>query len=1360
MECELRDIVLETHRISFLNNNKLVYFFAKAIANHLPFSVMSALFFVFLLLRFLLMMEEGDSDSNHILQRNPPKKTSYYWNVPTFQCDWHKLNFTGLAEKFGIIQNENDRFRGDEIVILYDPGSFPAILKDNTKTIRRNGGVPQEGNLTLHLTLFEEMVNELIPDDEFSGLGIIDFESWRPIYRQNFGTLAPYKELSVEIERQAHPFWPKVLLEKEAARRFEFHARKFMEETIVLAQQLRANATWGYYAYPYCFNMSPNNMKMACPNEVLKENDRIDWLFNASDNLHPSLYLSGGRLTPKEKMQMIEGRVNEAHRVAAYVKTKTHEPKIVPYFWYKYHGGQTFLSKEDVFNSFLTLSTLDVDGVVIWGSSNDVNTKAKCLELYEYVDNVLGPGLDAGERRPMPLKNNPPHPKPLSKNQPLFNSNRLKNEMFKNNPNKKSKVQWSNNLRPGHLHYKDVQNKNQELRKPRKNLDQLQQAVADEYTKREGQVWPKSNLDLNQPGGNPNRFRNQAKQEERRPGPGREEPEPPIPGPSSPLSEVESQPGPKLTMAEKEKQTPFKPGTLGRKITIETNHLQLNLGSLRRVYRYDVTVDPDRPKKMLRVAMELFRKAHYPNNHPSYDGQKLLFSAKKLPFKDDTITGCVNLKDDNDGDKEFKITLKLTGIVDLSSLNNLLQKNVNQDEAFQCVEIVFRQAYTSSFISVGRRFFASTNGNYSVGAGAEMYLGGYQAAVKGWTTLLNVDVTHKAFTTAISIKDLILEMFNRPPMTEQDLAAGLKRWQIESLSKYLEGLKIVYQIPNHPGSKKIYRVNDLQQPPSQATFTHNDQSITVENYFRTKWHYNLKYPRLPTLWVGNKNSRILLPLECCALQEGQPIDGSKMTDNQTAQMIRHAATSTTERKRKIQNIIEKAGYNRNPCINEFGFSISDKFQKVDARILQPPALQYSGGTVAPAKGTWKGRRFIIGAQVQKWTIVGVDVQRARVIEGVNELARMIEDFGRSSGMIFSKPEPFDFINADYRTLFRYLDSKKTFDLIIVVVSPFNKNVYYQVKQAAELSVGCLTQCVKVDTLRKLRQSTIENILLKINCKLNGTSHTLCDLNLVSAEPCMVMGADVTHPSPEARTIPSVVAVTASHDLTATNYNVCVGIQEPRTKMSEMIQDLENITLTKLKRFVAKTNKEPARIYFFRDGVSDGEFERVKQVEIRAVQKACDAFRRGYRPKITFVVVQKRHHTRFFPLDRGDSEDKNFNVSPGTCVDKTITDPSIQNFYLVSHASIQGVARPTKYCTLYDDNKLTNDDLQKLTYYLCHVFTRCNRAVSYPAPTYYAHLAADRAKGYLHGKNINMDRLDGNLVKIKDSFAAKNPMFFS
>ena len=70
-----------------------------------------------------------------------------------------------------------------------------------------------------------------------------------------------------------------------------------------------------------------------------------------------------------------------------------------------------------------------------------------------------------------------------------------------------------------------------------------------------------------------------------------------------------------------------------------------------------------------------------------------------------------------------------------------------------------------------------------------------------------------------------------------------------------------------------------------------------------------------------------------------------------------------------------------------------------------------------------------------------------------------------------------------------------------------------------------------------------------------------------------------------------------------------------------------------------------------------------------MRQACESFP-DYKPPITFLVVQKRHHIRLFPIKKCDSDDRNFNVKPGTIVDTVITHPTDIDFYLVSHASIQ------------------------------------------------------------------------------------------
>jgi len=77
------------------------------------------------------------------------------------------------------------------------------------------------------------------------------------------------------------------------------------------------------------------------------------------------------------------------------------------------------------------------------------------------------------------------------------------------------------------------------------------------------------------------------------------------------------------------------------------------------------------------------------------------------------------------------------------------------------------------------------------------------------------------------------------------------------------------------------------------------------------------------------------------------------------------------------------------------------------------------------------------------------------------------------------------------------------------------------------------------------------------------------------------------------------------------------------------------------------------------------------------------------------------------------------------------------FLLPTFLSIKGTSRPTKYHRIWDENYLTEDQLEQLTFYLCFMFARCTRAVAYPAPTYYAHLAAFRARAYLEKLVISL-----------------------
>lgn len=80
-------------------------------------------------------------------------------------------------------------------------------------------------------------------------------------------------------------------------------------------------------------------------------------------------------------------------------------------------------------------------------------------------------------------------------------------------------------------------------------------------------------------------------------------------------------------------------GTLGRKIELFSNHLQIDLSKLKGtiIWHYDVDIKPDRPKAFLKRVVEEFRKRNCPRYFPAFDGNKNLFSVGPLPFGDQVL---------------------------------------------------------------------------------------------------------------------------------------------------------------------------------------------------------------------------------------------------------------------------------------------------------------------------------------------------------------------------------------------------------------------------------------------------------------------------------------------------------------------------------------------------------------------------------------------------------------------------------------------------------------------------------------------------------------------------------------------------
>ncbi|XP_055301016.1 protein argonaute-2-like [Sitodiplosis mosellana] len=841
-------------------------------------------------------------------------------------------------------------------------------------------------------------------------------------------------------------------------------------------------------------------------------------------------------------------------------------------------------------------------------------------------------------------------------------------------------------------------------------------------------------------------------------------------------------------------------GTRGRNLgKIETNYVPLSWGLTipDYIYHYDVTFDPERPKKLLGKVFTKFVETNFPatNVFIVFDGGRNAYASE--PLETTNLVHEIKIIHPETGkEMNFEVNIQEannTQIAFRGPLTSYQDPTVDAKRALQGLDVILKAAFHQRGLERGvvggRSFFLPSdmltslrNERLYLGDGFELRLGLFQSVVLGDELFLNVDVSHKAFPKRY---DSFIDLLKDMRLQDRDFKRPLEKRMIDMISKQLSGLDICYTQPGS-GSKTIRKFMSIEAKPSLMTFDVNNVPTTILDYFNSR-RMRINYPELPCLKLGNRDHNIIVPMEFCSISDAQ-VTNKKCSDNQTRNIIRVAATTTDARKERIMELLNKINHNRSAAITGFGMNVGNKFVDVAARQLDPPKIQYKNSKVIePKNGVWNmfKEEFLLTDQKPAngltWGILNADCSTDQ--STIRELCNMLHRSSISVGLCLAKDPlymnsvvrsderfvPDDGLGKRVRGELQMIAEEKAIRMLFCII-PDRGQIYGKIKKMAEIDHGVLTQCMKSKTVNETVQdrrkggTTISNILLKVNAKLNGTNHKLQTCPILNGKRCMFIGADVTHPSPDQKhSTPSIVGVSASYDLNAFRYAFYWRLQGARIpsktafRVVEIIQDFKEVIKDHLNFYKSKNGVLPDKIFYYRDGVSEGQFDQVMAIEKSAIDQACREIEPGYekRKELTVVVVQKRHHTRFFPIKDGFG--KFNNVPVGTIVDTKIIRPNENNFLLVSHQSIQGVAKPTKYCILLDEGDHLIDDLEELSNNLCYMFTRCNRAVSYPAPTYYAHLIAARAKKYVEN-TINFEQLDCKNA-IKANIIRDHPMFF-
>ncbi|KAI0773448.1 ribonuclease H-like domain-containing protein [Irpex lacteus] len=727
-------------------------------------------------------------------------------------------------------------------------------------------------------------------------------------------------------------------------------------------------------------------------------------------------------------------------------------------------------------------------------------------------------------------------------------------------------------------------------------------------------------------------------------------------------------------------------GTAGQAIEVWTNHFPVDIPQ-DIIHHYDA-MTPSEQTNPLTLNMELIRHLqevvapHIFTPPAVYDGRKNMFARQKLPFTEGSMTFDVSLPQQQAtsgtqtkpakpprSPKVYKIKLTWVAQINPEITARFLEGKQSHDNevltTITALNVVVRHEPTMRWPFNVRSFFTDRE-TVNIGSGIVLWRGYFQSVRPGQGRMyMNIDITP---------------------------SKGFPAREHQRVQRFLQGAKIKTR-----GSNSLRTIKKLSSAgANNLRFTlQSGQTLTVAAYFQQTYNQPLAYPDLPCVEL---HSGALIPLELCTMPPGQ-IMRKQVPSDRTKDVLNFATKKPAQRLQSIRDGLGVLQYGQSEYVRQFGLHVEEQPQSVRARVLPAPTLKYGVGSrqpnVTPRDGAWNmiDKKFYQPKAIQAWGWIIYERENrfnnntaqqaiASMIKACRSVGNRVLKYSLNlAGMLINDERP--------EVMWATAQVGRMPDLLVFVLPENAADTYTAIKHVGDVLLGVATQCLKSGKAYKANDQYYANVCLKLNVKLGGIN-TIPDARAVSIltdphNPTLVMGADVIHPAAHSEGRPSFTALVGNVDS-----------DQPSFRAIELSLD----------------------------GVSEGQFKQVLEKELPLIQAACKKV--GVAPKITVIVVGKRHHVRFFPKTPTDA-DRSGNCRAGT----------------VSHGGLLGTSRPAHYNVLYDENDFTVDGLQSLSFTLCHVYARSTRSVSIPAPVYYADIVCSRAKNhYSPDSNLEFEESDG------------------
>lgn len=783
-------------------------------------------------------------------------------------------------------------------------------------------------------------------------------------------------------------------------------------------------------------------------------------------------------------------------------------------------------------------------------------------------------------------------------------------------------------------------------------------------------------------------------------------------------------------------------------ITARTNAYELNWTGDGVVHHYNVVIRPnfeikvrddkeDRglgKEKGLELIMRLqqvLEPGIFASAYGAFDGKKNLFSTQKYVFSRNNTSRMsfpnVPFFHDNKPNqlpnKTATIEIEHVNEINTRSLREfLLGKRQPTGTEMMAINMLnlFVQAYpkmNSGVLHNARSFFVSQY-KKTMNNGLELWRGYFQSVRPTRNRLyVNVDVTVGVVIPVMPLSDLASRSIKARSMTR------LSQEELGKLRDVLKGMKVDVRLPGHIG-KKPKKIMKILVDVGRIQFEKDGQPVTVHDHFKKIHAFEIP-PGSLGVDLGKAG---VFPLAVCYTVE--QLFKRRSSPEMVREAMQFVPQSPSNRFQIIQAGWQELRYSTSPFLLGAGIKINAAPIDVRGKLLSPPSMVFADSPITLQRpGTWDvmHKRFINPSVIQSWFVINLTSEdRTNVHKFVNDLQSTMEKRG------MRVPPPKGVVDCNANSNIEAILRKGGSQFILAVLPEFAPTLYHDIKQFGDIKEGVITQCVKWSSKlgRDVRSGRADqyynNLVLKINAKLGGVN---CHpqgpaMGSFLEHNTMVVGADVSHPGAGMHG-PSVAAMVTSWDKFVSKYCANIRLQDSRTEM--MIHAGEMLHAG-FENYRKQNNQNPKNIIYYRDGVSEGEYQAVFDQEFKAIR---DVVSRNYKnekmPGFIFIIVTKRHRTRFIADQSGTDPRGNGNIFSGFVVDEGIVHPSHQNFYLQSQPGLKGTSIPTHYTILFNNANLILEQIEHITYMLCHCYLRSTRSVKIPAPVYYADLVAGRAK---------------------------------